>query len=411
MIKVSVIIPVYNVERYLRACLDSVLQQDLDGIELICVEDGSTDSSEKILKEYVGRDSRIGMISYGKNEGPAFARNRALEQAQGEYIFFLDADDVMPKGILKECYDRAASDCLDGLLYDMNYLEREQGLWKTRPIICWKRAVSETCSGVHLAKTMMQNLPWTATMALWRRGFLEKHRISFHEGIYYEDSSFSMQAMLMAERVRFFQKVCYLYRIREASITTSQPSMRHLRGRLAAMADMVRDVIAEGEEFSDEKFSVASWFMMRQLDFTRSIAKQVGVADCTHGSAACAAEQLILKLALRNGKCFVRGFLDKETEKKLRSERVMIVYGAGVVGREVISVFEEYGIRNYRLAVTKHLENDGGIRAYAKELHEFQELRESALVIVAARDSGIEEMMRIAKGQGFQRVVPYDAVL
>ena len=96
MCKISIIIPVYNVENYLDDCLQSVLAQDFEDMEILCVEDGSTDSSPKILERYAAREKRLKIISYGKNMGLGYARNRAMEQAHGEYLYFLHSDDMIP---------------------------------------------------------------------------------------------------------------------------------------------------------------------------------------------------------------------------------------------------------------------------------------------------------------------------
>ena len=93
MVKLSVIIPVYNDEKYLRECLDSVCNQTLDDIEIICINDGSTDSSPEILNEYSQADERIIIINQ-ENRGPAASRNNGLDIAKGEYIAFLDAADM-----------------------------------------------------------------------------------------------------------------------------------------------------------------------------------------------------------------------------------------------------------------------------------------------------------------------------
>ena len=106
MVKVSVIIPVYNAEKYLRQCLDSVLGQTLKEIELICVDDGSTDRSMEILLEYASKDKRIRVITQ-KNGGPGKARNTALPYATGKYISFLDADDWFEQDFLEKMFDRS----------------------------------------------------------------------------------------------------------------------------------------------------------------------------------------------------------------------------------------------------------------------------------------------------------------
>lgn len=106
MVKVSVIVPVYNVEIYLADCLDSVLQQTLKDIEIICINDGSTDKSPEILAEYARKDSRIIIISQ-ENKGLGSARNRGLEVATGEYVAFLDSDDWVDKDYYEKLYNTA----------------------------------------------------------------------------------------------------------------------------------------------------------------------------------------------------------------------------------------------------------------------------------------------------------------
>ena len=106
-IKISIIIPIYNMEKYLRQCLDSVISQNLKEIEILCVNDGSTDNSEKIILDYKEKDNRIVLISQS-NKGVAAARNIALKNARGEYVAFMDPDDWYPDAdVLRILYDKA----------------------------------------------------------------------------------------------------------------------------------------------------------------------------------------------------------------------------------------------------------------------------------------------------------------
>ncbi len=106
MPKVSVIIPVYNTEKYLRQCLDSVINQTLTDIEIICVNDGSTDNSTNILNEYANNDSRIIVLSQ-KNSGAAIARNNGINNAIGDYLYFIDSDDYVDTTFLEKMYSKS----------------------------------------------------------------------------------------------------------------------------------------------------------------------------------------------------------------------------------------------------------------------------------------------------------------
>lgn len=115
--KVSVIIPVYNVEPYLSACLDSVCHQTLRDIEIICINDGSTDRSLDILQSYAERDSRIQVYSQ-ENRGPGEARNAGIYRAHGEYIQFMDSDDMLEPDVLLYAYEKAKAEKLDVFAFD-----------------------------------------------------------------------------------------------------------------------------------------------------------------------------------------------------------------------------------------------------------------------------------------------------
>ena len=104
MVKVSVIIPVYNVEQYLKECLDSVINQTLKDIEIICINDGSTDGSLKILEKYESLDDRIVVFSQ-ENSGLSATRNKGMQLSSGEYVYFMDSDDYLELNALEELYN------------------------------------------------------------------------------------------------------------------------------------------------------------------------------------------------------------------------------------------------------------------------------------------------------------------
>lgn len=112
MVKVSIIVPVYNVEKFLEKCLDSLVNQTLHDIEIICINDGSTDKSLEILKSFANKDKRITVIDK-QNEGPSVARNVGLEKAQGEYIGFVDSDDWVDLDFYEKLYNSAINNGAD----------------------------------------------------------------------------------------------------------------------------------------------------------------------------------------------------------------------------------------------------------------------------------------------------------
>ena len=126
MIKVSVIIPVYNAEKYLEECLDSLLRQTFTDMEIICVDDGSTDSSAEILKRFQEKDRRIRVL-FQENQYAGIARNNGMKIAQGEYLLFLDADDFFEDTLLEKIYSQGKKMGADIVLFGAKQYNRKMG--------------------------------------------------------------------------------------------------------------------------------------------------------------------------------------------------------------------------------------------------------------------------------------------
>ncbi|MBB5870616.1 CDP-glycerol glycerophosphotransferase [Allocatelliglobosispora scoriae] len=221
----SVIVPVYKVQGYLRQCLDSVLEQGFRDIELIVVNDCSPDRSGEIIDEIAARDSRVRPLHLERNVGLGHARNAGLAVATGDYVWFLDSDDWLSEGCLAEVAARL-TDGLDMLVVDYSRADPTGPLrrsWAAKEVATIPegevfRAVDrpEILRIVHFA--------WNRVL---RRQFLIEHRLDhFFEG-WYEDISWSFPAMAAAERISFLNLSCVNYRQRRGSITKSSGD-RHL---------------------------------------------------------------------------------------------------------------------------------------------------------------------------------------
>ncbi len=202
-IKVSVIMPIYNAYDYLRPAMDSVLDQTLSDIEVICVDDGSTDHSLEILKEYQERDSRVRIITE-TNAGPARARNNGLRRARGKFVAFLDADDFYEPIFLESLYDAATSGDLDVTIcrydiYDTRHSRFEPNVEADFASIYLPGKV--TSKNEHPDHILMSTVG-AAWNKLFRRSFIEEKGLSFLTDVrLFEDVYFVVTAMSLAERV------------------------------------------------------------------------------------------------------------------------------------------------------------------------------------------------------------------
>ncbi len=415
MCKLSVIIPVYNVETYLDACLQSVLTQEFPEMEILCVDDGGTDGSWAILDRYAREDPRIQIISYGKNGGLSYARNRAMEQARGEYIFFLDSDDMIPRGTLSKVYEAASRDCLDALMYNFLLVYENGAEEEYFSHVTWMPGDVKT--GAALLEELLQcgSAMLTAWGCLWRRQFLQDYRLLFHEGILHEDTPFVMQALLLAGRVRFLPEPCYLYRRRSGSITADvmkRPAWENLHGNLVGATDVLRFVVTQRNHLSEGGIRAACRFLSLWRTSIHQMVTRIEADDPVALTVESIEEEMVLRLALHNGRQYVRGYLTRETLERLRKEQDILIYGAGHVGREVLALLEEYHIQNYHWVVTKKAPREArGLMEMVHEISAFQEVRQTALVIVSVTARLRDALWGEARNLGFQRIVNYSDIL
>ena len=210
MIKVSVIIPVYNVFPYLDACLDSVLAQTLHDIEILCIDDCSTDDSLLLLRRYAETDPRIRVLANDENRNVSFTRNRGIREARGDYVFFMDSDDLLAgNGALEALYAAAVEDHADVVLGRVInwYEDRETIDESVCPLESFRgsNVVAHPFFARHVT-------PWNK---LLRRAVLLEHGIFFDESLHkFEDNDFSCRTVVHAGRLSYVAVSTYRYRQR-----------------------------------------------------------------------------------------------------------------------------------------------------------------------------------------------------
>ena len=207
----SVIIPVYNVEPYLEQCLDSVINQTYKNLEIICIDDGSTDNSLKILEKFQKKDKRIKLIKQ-QNQGASVARNAGLDIATGEYIAFVDSDDYLELNAYEECMNiMLRNSNIELIEFDMRAFADHNC-----EISC-KRAKHRNVR--HSRNIDLMRLSIYLCDKIYKRSILDKYHIRFIPKLIYEDVFFSYAYMLSMKNVLFLKRQLYNYRIRKDSTT------------------------------------------------------------------------------------------------------------------------------------------------------------------------------------------------
>lgn len=222
---VSIIIPMYNAERYLRECLDLLLRQTLKSIEIICVNDGSTDGTQEILKEYEKKDYRVKLLNQ-ENQGAGIARNNGMKSAKGEYLLFLDADDIFHEKLCEEAYYKAKYDMADIVLfqayrYNVQSCEKEEMNWILRENLLPKRlpfSAKDTDQKIYQITTAC---PWSK---MFRADFVKKQGLQFQNTKNANDVFFVRTALAIAGRITVVKKRLVTYRFNDGSNTQSRKS-------------------------------------------------------------------------------------------------------------------------------------------------------------------------------------------
>ena len=232
--KMTVIIPVYNTAPYLYRCLNSVINQRLRELEILVVNDGSTDNSLQILEEFAGKDARIKIINQ-KNQGLSVARNTGLECATGEYVAFLDSDDWFDPIMCYNMYRKALREKSDIVMCTLTCIDSQTGQEVPDPycneIFLPQKYFRQAFSVKDILPDFL-SLPVFACSKVYRRAFLEQHRLRFIPHTFMEDNPFFFESFLHAERISALYARFYYYRINRSASTMSSKDERffdHIR--------------------------------------------------------------------------------------------------------------------------------------------------------------------------------------
>lgn len=239
-ILVSIVIPVYNVEDYLEQCLQSVINQTYKNLELIVINDGSTDSSGDIIERYVKKYNNIICVNQ-KNSGLSYSRNVGLDKSNGKYIYFLDSDDFLESETIAECVELAERENLDILQFDASvYYENN-----TVTDLCFnydRSNLLDTCvySGEKFYARLIKNNCYKSPvwLSFYNRQFLVRNNLRFFNGILHEDELFTVQSLILAKRVRYNPRAYFNRRIRQNSIMTQNVTIKNIDGYLTVAQEL-----------------------------------------------------------------------------------------------------------------------------------------------------------------------------
>jgi glycosyltransferase EpsJ len=406
-IDISIIVAVYNIENYVAECLESLLCQRHVQLEVICVNDASTDLSLSIIEQYATRDSRVRIVCNDINLGQASSRNIGCRLARGKYLYVVDGDDCLVEGALSKMFNIAQKNQLDLLTFDAcsywnTYTEKAKDNFQ---LYIRKGTYEGLYTGPELFSHFIMNNDTLGNVCLnfVRREFFVKHNLYWTEGGRFgEDSPFAIY--MAANRAMCLQEVLYLIRRHEGSVTTSPMKSQYIEGQITQFIDEL--LIWEAKSLSEEiDLSVELYFTR----FQREIKKMYRLL-CDYN---CDTELLgRSKVAKYFYKYFVKKIplgselLNFEQINKIKNSENLILYGAGNIAYDIADVFQYNNIEKYIVAVTKKEEN---VQVFNNktiyELHELLDIRENGVVVIATTPRYSFNMYNYAALLGFKDII------
>ncbi len=404
-VKVSVVIPVYNVEQYLRACLDSVLAQTLQDIEIICVDDASPDSCPQILDEYAEREPRVTVIHLPKNSQQAFARNRGMEIASGKYLYLLDSDDLIEPETLEYLYALAEKDDLDVIFFDSQVIYDSEELrahHANYPAYRTGNYEDKIYTGIDLFKSFIRQDEWTCYVQrqFWRMDFLRKENVYFPEGHEHEDEVFPFEGLLLAERARYIPEQFFIRRYRENSVMTSGIAPKNFYGYFMCYLQMIEFLEERNIHCVEADFNVARMYD-KMIKYYPMLKEQYNLEEQFKTPEE---KQLYQYFRYSQDTKEYYAPVSHRLIQELKQYTKVYIYGAGQIGKVVLKALLSEEIVPEAVIVTDKTNQPEKILGIpVKEITEVDDYAD-AMVVVSASKKYADEIMKLLENRSIPHV-------
>lgn len=400
--KVSVVIPCYNMKVYLEECLSSILSQSLSEIEIICIDDGSKDGTKELLEDYQKKYNNIYLMGQ-ENEGSGNARNKGIKFAHGEYIAFMDADDFYPDlDILEYLYNTAVSN--EAKICGGSRCSYRNGVY----------TYSDFRSGMVFEKDGWINKEEFSSFAgfwryLFKKDFLTENNIFFPNYLRMQDLPFFIKAISKVERVYCVKKITYCYRLGHKQLKLNEKvaidSAKGMRDSLLISKNkgLKKIYTLLLNELCGEITGIMYYFAHKGVEEIRPIIHDINTIISENNDDKCLPRILLEGNALDE-------YVEKNWEErerlfsKLNEYSKILIYGAGVVGQKMLKFLKHYGYEPEAFVVSDSKQNVEEVEGIiVKQIEEYVNIQKECFIIVATFPYSHKEIQKGLYENGFQQ--------
>lgn len=398
---VSVIIPAYNVQKYIDQCINSVLKQTYVNIEIICVDDHSQDETVAHIEALKKEDKRIRLLLNESTRGPGYSRNKGLEAAAGKYIYFLDADDYIVEDAIESLFylaDKYETECI---FFD-SHLQLESKMLGAREIeygledIDKKVMTGQELFAIMMNKNVFLNAVWRQ---FWKRTFLIENGIRFSDKMSScEDATFTVQAILRGNQMMVVNKKFHVYRKHEGTLI-SDVTPRKTIASFQAYCYVLKELSVNRY---DEK---TKYFLEKRCQQLLASAKSMYIRNRFLVTASDFEDDFERHLFgyLIEGKDDNLLKIDQTVVDKINAYSKVIIYGDSKYAMNILYTMEKLGVEVFGFAVTdKRGRGDKIAGTKLMEIQEYENYRKDAIVILGVKNKKHKvDILETLKSYGF----------
>lgn len=398
-VDISIVLPIYNVDKYLSACLDSIIEQQVENVEVIAINDCSSDESLTILRQYAEKYTFIRVINNPQNCGLAFTRNLGIEEASGKYVYFMDADDVLKKNALNNMLHFAELNKCEIVICNADRINEEGKIIESN-VVGENNIDHSIVSGKKLFSLFQVTncrfyMSW---LGLVNREFLNKNNIRYINYILHEDMYFAFAVLMNAQSSAFLNITVYSWRKRELSITAKREGIDNFKGYLKTYIEIFKFYTNNNDNVDLETRKSIEKYLDEIKRRVIYVYKRI---DNIYSYGWNDYERMMISLL------FVESNY-KENAWKERIERLEIpnkiyLYGAGVIATDILKNWDTKQSEIMGIIVSDRKDNPSYL--FGRKVLEITEVDDPSIPILLCLSKKNEsEVVEMLKSKGFSNI-------